>query len=91
MNTTTINISLPKTMYRDAKKTLSKRGYASISELIRDALRDWLYPKVTVNGFTSEFEERVLRAEKSPVKNDIKLKTRKEIEDYFLRLRKPTR
>lgn len=58
-------------MYQDAKKMLSKRGYASISELIRDALRDALYPKVTENGFTPEFEERVLKAAAEPTDNDI--------------------
>jgi len=40
------------------------RGYASISELIRHALRDVLYPKITENGFTPEFEKKVLQAEK---------------------------
>jgi len=44
---------------------LHVRGYASISELIRQALRDVLYPKITENGFTPEFEEAVLRAEKN--------------------------
>lgn len=42
---TTINISLPKSMYQDAKRLLEKRGYISISELIRDVLRDILYPR----------------------------------------------
>ena len=52
-------------MYQDAKAMLRIRGYASISELIRQALRDVLYPKITENGFTPEFEEEVLRAEKN--------------------------
>ena len=63
----TVNISLPKTMYEDAKKMLGKRGYASISELIRDTLRDVVYPKVTENGFTPEFEKMVLESAKEPV------------------------
>jgi len=60
----TINISLPTTMYQDAKAILRVRGYASISELIRQALRDVLYPKITENGFTPAFEKKVLQAEK---------------------------
>jgi len=60
----TINISLPTAMYKDAKGALKKRGYASISELIRAALRGMLYPRVTENGFTPEFEEEVLRADR---------------------------
>lgn len=67
----TINISLPKTMYEDAKKAIAAKRYASVSEFIRDALRDVLYPRVTVNGFTPEFEERVLKASKSPKKDDL--------------------
>ena len=59
--TTTINISLPKSMYQDAKKLVVTRGYTSISELIRDALRGVIYPRLTENGFTSEFEEEILR------------------------------
>lgn len=58
-------------MYQEAQKILNKRGYASISELIRDALRGVLYPFLTVNGFTPEFEQKVLEAAKEPVEKDI--------------------
>lgn len=85
----TINISLPTSMYQDAKAILKVRGYASISELIRQSLRDMLYPQVTENGFTPAFEKKVLEAEKSPRKNDIILTTDKEIEDFFLKLKVP--
>ncbi len=61
---TTINISLPKDMYKEAKNYVSKKGYTSISELIRDSLRSVLYPNLTENGFTPEFEDEVLRREK---------------------------
>lgn len=68
----TINISLPASMYKDAKLALKTRGYASISELIRSALRGVLYPHVTENGFTPEFEEEVLRSDAEPVENSVK-------------------
>ena len=61
---TTINISLPTSMYDDIKKVLAQKGYSSVSELVRDSLRDILYPTTTVNGFTPEFEQSVLDAEK---------------------------
>ena len=49
-------------MYADMKKALVKRRYTSVSELIRSHPYG-LYPsKVTVNGFTPEFEEQVLAA-----------------------------
>lgn len=87
--TSTINISLPKTMYQDAKKLLAARGYTSISELIRDALRDMLYPRLTENGFTPEFEEEVLKAAAEPVNNDIILENEKDIDNYFRKLKYP--
>ncbi len=83
MSITTVNISLPTTMYEDAKKHVRRRGYASVSELIRDAVREWLYPRITVNGFTPEFEKQVLKSEKEPRENDIILKSRKDIRAYF--------
>ena len=64
--TTTINISLPQAMYLTAKKTVSKRGYTSFSELVREALRFVLYPRLTENGFTPEFENEVLRIANNP-------------------------
>ena len=76
-------------MYDDAKKALSLRGYTSISELVRDALRDILYPRLTENEFTPEFEEAVLRSEALPVKDDYVLKTDKDVSDYFLHLKLP--
>jgi Arc/MetJ-type ribon-helix-helix transcriptional regulator len=51
-------------MYEEAKRYVKRRGYASVSELIRDAVRDWLYPRITDNGFTPKFENGVLEAEK---------------------------
>ncbi len=69
---TTINISLPKPFLTEIKTKAKKRGFASISEVIRDALRHWIKePELTVNGFTPEFEEEVLRAAQEPEKNDV--------------------
>lgn len=73
MNTsmTTINISLPKLLYNGAKKRMVLEGYASISEYIRDAIREKKPSQITVNGFTPEFEAEVLKAAAEPRKNDI--------------------
>lgn len=92
----TINISLPKNMYEDAKKALSTGRYASISELIRDALRKVLYEEedknaITENGFPVWFEDKVLESEKQPEENDIVLETDKDIENYFRYLKVPPR
>ena len=80
---TTVNISLPKQMYDDAKRFLKQRRYASLSELIREALRGVLYPNLTENGFTPEFEAEVLKAAAEPEENDKVWETEKEIKNYF--------
>ena len=78
----TINISLPKNMLYDAKKAVKNMRYSSVSELIRDALRKTLYPEITENGFTSEFEDRVLQADKEPDMDDV-WKTEKDVNRFF--------
>ncbi|KKU87341.1 hypothetical protein A3A64_02800 [Candidatus Gottesmanbacteria bacterium RIFCSPLOWO2_01_FULL_48_11] len=64
MKAKTINISLSQGLYDEAKKHQREYHYSALSELIRDALRWWLNPRLTRNGFTPEFEREVLRAEK---------------------------
>ena len=87
---TTINISIPRTMYQDAKEVQKVEGYVSISELIRHALRRVLYPSgLTANGFTPEFEDMVLESAKEPINHDVVLKTNKDIDDYFNKLKFP--
>lgn len=87
----TVNISLPKEMYEDAKKLLKKGRYASISELVRDGLRKILSKEeeITENGFTREFEEAVLRSDAEPEENDIVLETEEDIDNYFRHLKLP--
>lgn len=84
----TINISLPASMYSDVKKYASARRYTSISELMRDAVRKLLYPELTENGFTPEFEEMVLRAEAEPQDKNRVWNSLEDIDAYFDDLRK---
>lgn len=79
----TINISLPENMYRDVKKISSNRGYSSVSELVRDALRKILYSEVTTSGFSREFENEVLESSAQSPRKDIVLKTNQDINKYF--------
>lgn len=69
--TTTVNISLPKAMYADARRMAGERKYTSISEFIRDALRRMLYPQLTENGFTPEMEQEILKIAAGSMDNDI--------------------
>lgn len=82
---TTINISLPKEMYNEAKKLMTDAHYSSVSEIMRDALRRLLQQKrITENGFTEEFEDAVLRSEAQPEEDDYVLETEADIKNYFL-------
>lgn len=71
-------------MYLDAKKVLNKKGYTSISEFIRDALREKLYPNLTENGFTPEFEEEVLRIAAEPIENSIEWDGKTPFSEFVL-------
>lgn len=84
----TVNISLPKGLYQDLKKTMAERGYSSVSELVRDALRKIVYPGLTENGFTPEFEEMVLQVAKEPIDESKTIETDEDLERYFRELHK---
>lgn len=85
----TINISLPASLYRDIKRAIKERGYSSVSELMRDAVRRVLYPELTENGFTPEFEELVLESAKEPVEKGMILETDEDVKNYFKFLNPP--
>ena len=82
----TINISLPKDMLEAAKRTIKRKHYASMSELMRDALRKELkMQEITENGFTGEFEDEVLRSAAEP---DIGVwETEEDVHRYFEKMR----
>lgn len=84
MDTMTINISMPKGLYAQAKTQVRKYHYNSVSELIRDAMRWWMNDNLTRNGFTPEFEEGTLRAAKEPLKNDIVWDGKGSFTDFVL-------
>lgn len=87
----TINISLPRNLYEDAKKIVQTQSYSSVSELMRDALRKIVYPELTVNGFTKEFEDQILKIANKSDKDHIVLETKEEIDNYFRNLQLPSR
>ena len=88
----TINISLPDSLYKDAKNTVSKMHYASMSELIRDALRRIVYSQSPSEEYFSEdFEDKVLRRAKEPYDSDIVFETEEDLKNYFLNLKLPAK
>ena len=67
---------------------LASRGYSSVSELIRDALRNILYSGATTSGFSREFENEVLASSAQSSREDVVLKTDQDIDEYFRKLPK---
>ena len=88
--TTTINISLPKQLYKSAKKLVAEEKYSSISEVVRAGIRRVLYDadKITENGFPGWFEDKVLESAQEPVKKSNVWETKADIEKYFKELHK---
>src|SRR6266498_3180698 len=86
---TTINISLPREMYKDVKRAVKYDKYTSVSEFIRSALREVLYEEVTENGLTPAEEYEILEIAATPDDNDIVLETEEDITNYFRHLREP--
>lgn len=88
----TVNISLPKSLYEDAKKIVSKKGYSSFSEFIRDTLRETLYKedknRITENGFPVWFEDKILESAASSPENDVVLETDKDVREHYKKLHK---
>lgn len=87
--TTTINISLPKQLYKSAKKLVAEEKYSSISEVVRAGIRRVLYDadKITENGFPGWFEDKVLESAEEPIDESKVWETEEEIEKYFKKLR----
>ncbi|MBI2334329.1 hypothetical protein HYU96_00855 [Candidatus Daviesbacteria bacterium] len=83
--TTTINISLPKQLYKAAKKLVEEEKYSSISEIVRAGLRRVTdeADKITENGFPGWFEDQVLEAAAEPIDKSKVWKTEEDIEKYF--------
>ncbi|WP_302082137.1 ribbon-helix-helix domain-containing protein [Salinibaculum rarum] len=44
-----INVRVPSELLREIDEEYSRRGYASRSEAIRDALRDWVEPSAELS------------------------------------------
>lgn len=49
-----INVRVPRTFLQMIDEEYKRRGYATRSEAIRDALRDWIEPSVTLSEDTLE-------------------------------------
>ncbi|MDZ7747319.1 MAG: ribbon-helix-helix domain-containing protein [Halobacteriales archaeon] len=60
-----INVRVPETLLQRIDDEWEERGYSSKSEAIRDALRDWVNPPVTLSEETlDDLEESRTEAER---------------------------
>jgi Arc/MetJ-type ribon-helix-helix transcriptional regulator len=79
----TVNISLPVSLYSQAKAYMENTGYASISEVMRQALRKLLrLEELTENGYTKQAEESILKEIKKPTDGLI-FKQGEDVDDFF--------
>ena len=69
MDTVTINVTMPRQLMNLVRREVKVGLYTSVSELLREGARRVVTRKgeLTINGFTSEFEEEVLEAAAEPV------------------------
>ena len=65
-----INVRVPESLIQAIDEEWEKRGYASKSEAIRDALRDWVSPPVTLSEETlDDIEESREQAERDETRS----------------------
>lgn len=60
-----INVRIPESLLQRIDEEWERRGYASKSEAIRDALRDWVNPSIMLSDETlADLEESRQQAER---------------------------
>ena len=62
---TTITATVPVDLKQALRSQVIEGKFSSLSEAVRTAVQ-WLVENKTVNGFTKEFEEGVLKAAEEP-------------------------
>lgn len=76
---------MPDELKKAVNQLVSRGWYASVSELIREGTRRIIEtsPKLTINGFTEEFENEVLKAANEPVDKSMVWENEADIDNYF--------
>jgi Arc/MetJ-type ribon-helix-helix transcriptional regulator len=84
MNTVTINVTMPKGLMGELKQLVVAGWYTSVSEVLRSGARQIVTnEKLTINGFTREFEDEVLKAAAEPVDYSKVWESDKDIDAFF--------
>jgi Arc/MetJ-type ribon-helix-helix transcriptional regulator len=89
---TTVTISLPKSIYDDAKKLVKTRPFKSVNDVVQQALTRFIKEEdpntITENGFPVWFEDEVLKSAAEPMENDKTWETEEDTDRYFDELHK---
>ncbi|OGD54405.1 hypothetical protein A3J78_00075 [Candidatus Beckwithbacteria bacterium RBG_13_35_6] len=72
--TQTINISLPKQLFDQIRTQVNEGGYVSISEFIRESVRNLLKAST---AFSTQAEEEILKISKTKINKDKKFDSEK--------------
>lgn len=94
--TVTTNITFPRDDWKALKIVAMEQGISMaefvrrvVGKTVRHAAGQFVRrQKLTVNGFTPEFEEEVLKAAAEPVREDMVMKTEDDINEFFNRMLK---
>ncbi len=80
-----VNIPMPSQLKKAVDQLVAQGWYDSFSEAVREGTRRVVKssPKLTVNGFTEEFEDEVLKAAEEPLDYSVELKSKADIDRYF--------
>lgn len=95
----TTNITFPRDDWKALKIVAMEQG-VSMAEFVRrivgktvrktaDALIR--HRRLTVNGFTPEFEDEILKAAAEPVREDMVMRNEDDIDEFFNRMLKKRR
>jgi Arc/MetJ-type ribon-helix-helix transcriptional regulator len=77
-----INVRVPASLLNQIDEEWERRGYSSKSEAIRDALRDWVNPPVTLSEETvADLEESREQAEKGETVSAAEARERLGLDD----------
>ena len=84
-----MQIYIPSQLKKEAKQMVKTGKFSSLNELIQTGIRIVLrtQKKLTVNGFTPEFEGQVLDAEKEPLEKDVVLQSEQDISRFIRNLK----
>lgn len=76
---------MPNELKKAVDQLVARGWYTSVSELIREGARRVIKtsPKLTINGFTEEFENEVLEAAGEPVDKSLVWENEADIDNYF--------